>query len=310
MKKTIAWMMAILMILTAAGCTGTGKSGKNASGSAGGTAQTSEAGTGTTSRAQESSAAPQPKEATIEETVLMDDAGVKITAKSLNLNGFFGPELALLIENNSEKNLTVQARKASVNGYMVETMMSVEVAAGKKASDSLTFTDSSLKEAGIEAIADMEFSFHIFTSDDWKEYLDTEMISVKTSLAEGFNYVYDDSGEVVFEKEGIRIVSKGLSAEDSLLGKNVLFYIENKGEMDITVQVRDVSVNGFMVETIFSCNVSAGKRAVDAVTLMNSDLEKNDIKDITEIELSFHVFDADNWLTTIDSDPVTLTFGE
>ncbi len=303
MKRIIAFFLVFVLAL-AAGCSGTTKPGKDSSGSAGGTTETSEAGKETGSQA------PVPKDATIEETVLVNEAGVKITAKKLNLKGFFGPEIELLIENDSEKNLTVQTRNASVNGYMIETMLSADVASGKKANESLTFMNTDLKMCGIETIADMEFSFHIFCSDDWSAYLDTEMISVKTSLAENYTYSYDDSGEVLYEGEGIRIISKGLAEEDSLFGKEVLFYIENTGEKNLTVQVRDVSVNGFMVDTLFSCDVCAGKRAIDSLTVMNSDLEKNGITEITEIEFSFHMFDSDDWLTSFDSDVIKLTFGE
>ena len=58
--------------------------------------------------------------ASINETVLVDEAGIKITAKSFDPNGFWGPEVKLLIENNSGTDLTFQARNASVNGYMTK----------------------------------------------------------------------------------------------------------------------------------------------------------------------------------------------
>ena len=75
-----------------------------------------------------------------------------------------GPAIKLLIENNNETGYTVQAWGASVNGYMVETMLSSDVAACKKANDELVFMDSDLEAAGITTIADVEFYFHIFLS--------------------------------------------------------------------------------------------------------------------------------------------------
>ena len=139
--------------------------------------------------------APEKNDASIEEAVLVDEAGVKITAKSLDMDGLFGPSIKLLIENNSEKSLTVQSRSASVNGYMIETMLSSDVAAGKKANDELIFASSDLEMADISVIADMEFSFHVFDSETWDAYLDTDLIRIKTSAAEGFLYEYDNSGQ-------------------------------------------------------------------------------------------------------------------
>ena len=60
---------------------------------------------------------------TIEETVLLDESGIKITATGLE-DGWLGTDLKLLIENNGDTNVTVQARNSSVNGFMVDTMMS------------------------------------------------------------------------------------------------------------------------------------------------------------------------------------------
>lgn len=82
---------------------------------------------------------------TIEEQVLFEGNDFKITATGIE-DGLFGTDLKLLIENNSSQNITVQARNSNVNGFMVETMMSADVAAGKKANDSLTFETTGLKD--------------------------------------------------------------------------------------------------------------------------------------------------------------------
>lgn len=87
-------------------------------------------------------------EVTVEEQVLYDENDIKITATGLE-DSMLGTELKLLIENNSSKSITVQAGNANVNGYMVPTMMSADVASGKKANNSLTFETSGLKDCGI-----------------------------------------------------------------------------------------------------------------------------------------------------------------
>lgn len=200
---------------------------------------------------------------------------MKVTAKSLNYGGLFGPEIKLLIENDSGKDLTFQCRNASVNGYMIGTMMSVDVASGKKADGSLTFADPDLEASGVGTIADMEFSLHIFATEDREGYLDTPPIRLETDAAGTYGQAFDDSGDPVYEGGGIRIISKGLSEDRSVLGPGIMVYIENGSDKDVTVQVRNVSVNGFMADAVFSANVPSGKRAVDAITFLSSDLEKN-----------------------------------
>lgn len=253
-----------------------------------------------------STAEPAKKDTSIDEIVLLEEKDIKITAKSFDAKGIFGPSIKLLIENNGTKSVTVQSRNASVNGYMVDTMLSCDVAAGKKANDELVFMRSELDIAGITTIADMEFSFHIFDSETWNDYLDTEIYSIKTSDAEGFNYTFDNSGFEVYNEGDVNIVVKGLG--DSWTGPNIVVYIYNGSEKNICVQARDVSINGFMVESIFSSEVVAGKHCIDTISFLTSDLEKNEIDTIDEVELSFHIFDNATWNTIKDTAPVTITF--
>lgn len=245
--------------------------------------------------------------AEITEAVLMDEAGVKITAKSLEPDGFSGAELKLLIENNSGNNLTVQCRNASINGYMIDTMMSVDVADGKSANDELVFLNSDIDNCGIKAIADMEFSFHIFTTEDWETYLDTPQITILTSLAEGFEYEYDNSGIVMYDDNGIEVMVKGLD-EDAFFGPCVKVYIANNTDQDITVQTRNVSINNFMIDPIFSADVLSGKHAISEITFFSSDLEENEITEIKTLELNLHIFDSTNWETILDTDTITINF--
>lgn len=254
-------------------------------------------------------AAPvKPVSTTINEVVLVDMADIKITAKELSNDGLFGAELKILIENNSTYDLTVQARNASVNGYMIETMLSADVAAGKKANDELIFSATELEACGIETIADIEFAFHIFNTEDWNTYLDTDLIQVKTSAADSYVYTYDDSGMTVYDENKLKIVAKGISEEDSFFGPGLILYMYNSGDRSVSIQTRDVSINGFMVESIFSVDIMPGKHAVSSVTFMNSDLENNSITEITDLELSFHIFDSNTWETIADTDKVSLDF--
>lgn len=312
MNKCLPLLLALALALSLTACNTSSKDVKTPSNVSGVTDDQGKKPTEPTKKAEESTKTTEPTapsasdDVTIEETILVDEQGVKITAKSLEMDSLFGPEVKLLIENNSGKNLTVQCKDSSVNGYMVDTMMSVEVADGKRANDELTFSDTALKECGIETFADMEFSFHIF-DEDWDTYLDTSPVQLKTSAVETYQYTFDDSGDVAYEGNGVKVVVKGLSEDTSIFGPGIVVYIENNGEKNVTVQSRDVSVNGFMVDAMFSSDVVAGKRAVDAITFMSSDLEDNGITDIQDVELSFHIFDS-NWNTVVDTDVVSISF--
>lgn len=301
MKKLISITVAILLLLGITACEST--NGPVTDGTLGVSVNNTE----TEENKNETTEATMVQEVSIQETVLLDEADVKITAKSLSTDGLFGQGIKLLIENNSEKNLTVQCRNASVNGYMVDTMLSADVVSGKKGNETLIFMDADFEACGIETIADMEFSFHIFDSDSWDTYFDSPRIQLKTSAADTYTYVYDDSGSLAYDGNNVKIIVKG-ATEDSILGPGITVYIENNGEQDITVQTRDISINGFMVDALFSCDVCVGKRAVDSITFLSSDLEENEIAQIETVELSFHIFDTSAWETIVDTDAVTITY--
>ena len=246
------------------------------------------------------------EEVTIEETVLVDEAGIKIIAKKLE-SGIFGTELRLFMENNTETDLTIQCRRVSVNGYMVDTMFSSDVASGKKANDCITFVSSDFEKSGIEDIADIEFSFHIFDSESWDDYLDTDIIHIKTSISENYEYNFNHIGELVYEGNDVRIILKDL-IEDGFLGPSIELYIENNSDKNITVQTRDVSINGFMVTAMLSSDITPGKRIVDEISFMSSELEENDIQKVEDVELIFHIFDSDSWDTIIDTEIIEMNF--
>lgn len=305
MKRILTVIVAILMMISLVACGGTsdGEIQKPSDVSTGNT-EVPENNNNTNSETEQ----PVKAEAVIEETVLIDEGGVKITAKSLSMDEIFGAELKLLIENNSGKDLTIQCRNASVNGYMVETMMSVDIADGKKANDAITFMDSDFAACGITDVADMEFAFHMFTTDDWETYLDTAQIQLKTSIAETYEYTFDDSGDVAYDTNGIKVIIKGLAEDASIFGPSIVVYIENNTNKAFTVQSRDVSINGFMVDAVFSCDVMPGKKAVDTVTFLSSELEENEITAIEDVELSFHIFDTESWDGIVDTDVVSISF--
>ncbi len=246
-------------------------------------------------------------EITIPDGEIFNQDGIKISTTGYDPDGFWGPAIKLLIENDSEKNITVQARNGSVNGYMIDYQMSCDVIPGKKANDTLEISRSQLESSGIDTLADLEFSFHIFDSESWDTIIDSDIIHIATSAAEGHTQAYDDSGDVLYDGNNVRIISKGLMVDD-ILGPRFYLYIENNSDQNITVQARDTSVNGFMIDPSISAEVLAGKKIFDDMTFLSTQLEENNITDINEIETSFHIFASDSWDTIVDTDPIVISF--
>lgn len=307
MKKYTIIIFALVLSLSLAACgTPSSDNAKLPISTNATTPVTSDTSPATDAAPTETTVAPAA-DVTLDEQVIFEKDGIRITAKSLVMDEFWGPGIKVLIENDSTQNITVQTRNCSVNGLMLEPMFSCDVAAGKKANDTIQFMNSDLDDAQISVIANIEFLLHIFDSDTWDDIVDSDIITLNTSATD-YVQIYNDSGFTAYDDGSIKIVIQKLNSEDSFWGSDVYVYAENNTNENITIQVRDVSIDGFMIDPMFSCDIAANKKSYDTITFMESDLEENDITDITELELKFHIFNSDTWNGIVDTDIITVTF--
>lgn len=239
----------------------------------------------------------------IPQTVLFESDGIKITAKSLETKEGRNPKLHVLIENNSGEDLTFQTRDTSINGCMVDAMFSADVADGKKVNDAITLYESDMSLYGIEEISDIEFYFHIFLSETWKDFLDTPIVKVQTDANPTAKHSFNSSGLVAYDADGVKITVLGVE-KDVTLGSALMVLIENNTDHNITVQSRNESVNGYMMDTIFSPEIAAGKYMIDDLTFLSSSLKENEIESIEEVELYFVVFDSNKWSNSFETETI------
>lgn len=259
-----------------------------------------------TSYAGASEAEQETQDVTLAETVLFDQDGIRITATGLSTDSLFGPELNLLVENNSAQNIVVQPNYCMVNGYMMDGLLSADVAAGKKANDTLDFLSNALARCGIETITDIELDLVVSDGDSWQTLYETGPVILQTSAAGQYTQTYDDSGEEIYNQNGIRVVAK--SVNDDLFGMGIKFYLENNTDKAIIVNADNVSVNGYMMTDLFYSDLAPRSHAVDTLTLLGSELEDNHIDTITDAELSLQITDADYYQTIDSTAPITLHF--
>ena len=259
-----------------------------------------------TSYAGASEAEQETQDVTLAETVLFDQDGIRITATGLSTDSLFGPELNLLVENDSAQNIVVQPNYCMVNGYMMDGLLSADVAAGKKVNDTLDFLSNALARCGIETITDIELDLVVSDGDSWQTLYETGPVILQTSAAGQYTQTYDDSGEEIYNQNGIRVVAK--SVNDDLFGMGIKFYLENNTDKAIIVNADNVSVNGYMMTDLFYSDLAPRSHAVDTLTLLGSELEDNHIDTITDAELSLQITDADYYQTIDSTAPITLHF--
>ncbi|MBR4768420.1 MAG: hypothetical protein IK088_05540 [Lachnospiraceae bacterium] len=243
----------------------------------------------------------------IEESVVYEENGIKITAKEYTTGSFWGDGIKFLIENNTSKNITVSTHAVIVNNYMISDLFVASVAAGKKTNETMNLLSSELQAAGIDVIGQVEVYFHIYDSDTYGDIANPDCVTIRTSLYDQMDTSVEDAGQLLFEQGGVKIVGKYVN-ESSFWGAAVLFYIENNSGRNVRVRADNVSINGFTLNSaIFSCEVYNGKKAYDDMTLFSSELKENGIETIEEVSLKFEIVDPDSYSTIAESGEITFS---
>lgn len=299
MKINSRWIIALLSLtLFTTGCGSSDTSESDAKDIT--TSETSGENSDTTTEAPEETAT------TIEEQVIVNQNGIVITATDYAEDGFMGDSINLLIENNSDQNLTVGCDALIVNGYMISNLFVSDVAAGKKVNETLDLSSSELEAAGIESVGQVEVYFRAYDTATYEDVFTADVATIQTSNFANMDTTPNDEGTELYNAGGVRIVGKMVD-EDSFWGTAVLLYIENNSGQNIGVQCDNMSINGFMMSPLFSSDVYNGKKAIDDITILSSELEANGIESVSEVELQFHIFDVDTYDTIADSEPITFS---
>ena len=244
-------------------------------------------------------------EITIDEQVLFEQDGLKVTATEYVVDSIWGDGVKLLIENDGSTDIGLACTALIVNDYMISDLFSSTVAAGKKDYETLSLSSSGLKAAGIENVGQIEIYFHTFDADSYMTISDIDCVTIKTSAYDIMDSTPNDSGQELYNADGIRIVGKYVD-ENSFWGAAVLLYIENNSGKNKVIQCDDMSINGFMVTPYFSSTVYDGKKAIDDITLMSTELEENNITSVDDIELKFRIMN-DDFSNSYESDLITFS---
>ncbi len=242
------------------------------------------------------------------EQVVYDEEDVKITVTGLAADDIFGPEINLTVENNGTKDILVQIDAMAINNIMVTPVFSCEVAAGKKANDGISVMESELKTAGIELFKEIDVIFNIMNPESYQRISSSGLIKLTTNLDKSYAQKIDTEGFTAHDGDGVKIVVQKLSDDDILDMTNVGIYIENNSDKRVIITAQNVSVNGFMIDPLFSAEIIPGKIAVDEMSFLKSKLSENGITEITEIELSFSILDMDTFSTIKETQKVKVTF--
>lgn len=247
-----------------------------------------------------------PKSVTVEQQLLCELDGVKITVTGMEADSYSGPDFYIKIENTRSDKVIVQANSCVVNGYVIDCIMSSTVEPGQTLDDYFSFWESDLELAGISVISELELKFQLVNPEDWSTMSVSEPVVLKTS-ARGYRQTYDESGTVVYNADGIKVICKG-TRDGGWSGPGVTFYVYNGSSHDISVMCQDVVVNGKEIDGLLYAGVPAGLREVTSMTFWSSDLEEAGITSIEDVTMGLWILNTENWKTIAEVGGISLSF--
>ncbi|MBE6967079.1 MAG: hypothetical protein E7444_01385 [Ruminococcaceae bacterium] len=101
---------------------------------------------------------------------------------------------------------------------------------------------------------------------------------------------------VAIDNEECTIKITGIDA-DNMWGYTINALLENKSAEKIYMfSVDSAAINGVKCDPFFASEVAAGKKSNEEISFSVDELEDNGITDFTDIELTFRVYDSEDWL--------------
>lgn len=107
---------------------------------------------------------------------------------------------------------------------------------------------------------------------------------------------------ILYQDDFLTITYDGM--KESNLGYKLNFIIENVSDQKLTVQVRDTSLNGVMIDPMCSIEIAPGKTAKDGLTVFGEDAEETPVEDVEEFETKFHIIKGDGFSDFYDTESI------
>lgn len=220
---------------------------------------------------------------------ILDWNGLSVTAEQ------WDPE-ALTLEiharNSSDTPVTIQVFSCTVNDYVQSPTFSLQVEAQSSAQGDLTFSSESFSLSGISSAAVIQFTPVVLDGTNYNTLYTGESVTLSTGSTDTESEI--PQGQLLSRDSGISVYYLG-QREQSTLGTDFLFYIENTSGNDVALEAGSCLVNGISLQPLFSVTIPDQKKSVSVLSLFTEDLEENGITQITSLSVDWNLLDPEDY---------------
>ncbi|MBR4309047.1 MAG: hypothetical protein IKT58_05580 [Oscillospiraceae bacterium] len=287
MKKLLALLLALAMLLSLCAC---------------GTSDTDseDSEDNKSSKTEGKATDTSPETVTFEEVVVVDSAECLIKVTGVNNDDFQGYSLDVYAENrSSDKKYTFSVDSAAINGVNCSTYYYETVEPGKKSNKSIAFLDDDLERYGLGAYTDIELSFRVSDSEDWfADDVANESVHIYPygeAKATKFVRQAQPGDKVLVDNNDVTVIATGFGMRE-YWGYCADLYVVNKTDRTLGFSAEDASLNDFMTDAFLDIEyVDAGNSTFGSVIWSESEMEANNITDVTDMEFTLRAYDVEDW---------------
>lgn len=237
---------------------------------------------------------------TLSDEVIVDDENCRFTIKKAEDSGIWGFTIKVSCENKTaDQTLMFSLDNVSVNGYMSDPFWATEVSAGKIANEEILFGKIVCADS-IQTADEIRFTLFVYDADDWDAaHLVEEAFAVYPTGLDAESVIYPSRTESETEKV---IVDNAyctfilLEQSETLGGKELCCYLENKSDKKLTFTWDEVSVNGFMIDPFWAATVMPGMRRYSSIVFGDTELEENGVEALEDVAFLLRVYNGDDWM--------------
>lgn len=133
-----------------------------------------------------------------------------------------------------------------------------------------------------------------------------EYVTKSLEMSESLNKFYvkhkladKSQNKTIYKDKNVKITFTGITGDKDNYKINLT--IKNKSNKTLTIQARETSINGIMIDPICSIEIAPKKIAKDYMSIAYDEADKVPMSEVKNIETKFHIFNDNDWSDYYDT---------